>query len=110
MFEHPTRCTDPQDYFYRRMSNQMKKSLLALAVLGAFAASAQAQSSVTIYGILDTGVAYQNKVMKTGPGATGNGSVFSVQSGIVSGSRFGFKGSEDLGGGLKANFQFEAGI
>ena len=86
----------------------MKKSLLALAVLGAFAASAQAQSSVTIYGILDTGIAYQSKAATTGQ--TTNHSLFSMQSGIMSGSRFGFKGSEDLGGGLKANFQLEAGI
>ncbi|HZS80865.1 MAG TPA: porin, partial [Herbaspirillum sp.] len=40
----------------------MKKSLLALAVLGAFAGAAQAQSSVTIYGIVDTGVTFTNKV------------------------------------------------
>jgi predicted porin len=90
------------------MSNQMKKSLLALAVLGSFAAAAQAQSSVTIYGILDTGIAYQSKAATAGQ--TSNHSLFSMQSGIMSGSRFGFKGSEDLGGGLKANFQLEAGI
>jgi predicted porin len=50
----------------------MKKSLLALAVLGAFAGAAQAQSSVTIYGIVDTGIAYTSKV-NTG---TGTGSKF----------------------------------
>ncbi len=48
----------------------MQKSLLALAVLGAFAGAAQAQSSVTIYGIVDTGVVYQSKV-STGTGTTG---------------------------------------
>ncbi|MDB5990922.1 MAG: porin [Herbaspirillum sp.] len=82
----------------------MKKSLLALAVLGSFAAAAQAQTSVTIYGVVDMGVMYQNKA------GTNNNSLFAVQSGVMSGSRLGFKGSEDLGGGLKANFQLEMGF
>ncbi|SDY34766.1 Outer membrane protein (porin) [Collimonas sp. OK242] len=91
----------------------MKKSLIALAVLGAIAGAAQAQSSVTIYGIVDTGIVYTSKV-STGKGADGfsnaNGSKFSVNSGIIQGSRLGFKGVEDLGGGLKALFQLEAGF
>jgi predicted porin len=82
----------------------MKKSLLALAVLGSFAAVAQAQTSVTIYGVIDTGVIYQSKA------GANNNSLFAVQSGNMSGSRLGFKGSEDLGGGLKANFQLEMGF
>ena len=82
----------------------MKKSLLALAVLGSFAAAAQAQTSVTIYGIVDMGVFYQNKA------GAHNNSLFSVNSGEMSGSRLGFKGSEDLGGGLKANFVLEMGF
>jgi predicted porin len=82
----------------------MKKSLLALAVLGSFAAAAQAQTSVTIYGVVDAGVFYQNKV------GANNNSLFAVNSGGLSGSRLGFKGSEDLGGGLKANFQLEMGL
>ncbi len=85
----------------------MKKSLLALAVLGAFAGAAQAQSSVTIYGIIDTGVVYQSKVA-TATGGTG--SKFSVNSGVIQGSRIGFKGAEDLGGGLSAVFNLEAGF
>ncbi|AMP17046.1 porin [Collimonas pratensis] len=91
----------------------MKKSLIALAVLGAIAGAAQAQTSVTIYGIVDTGVVYTTKV-STGKGADGfsnaNGSKFSVNSGVIQGSRIGFKGVEDLGGGLKALFQLEAGF
>lgn len=82
----------------------MKKSLLALAVLGSFAAAAQAQTSVTIYGVADAGVFYQNKA------GANNNSLFAVNSGGLSGSRLGFKGTEDLGGGLKANFQLEAGF
>ena len=90
----------------------MKKSLLALAVLGSFAAAAQAQTSVTIYGVVDAGVFYQSKA--AAPAAVNpnnvNQSLFAVQGGGMSGSRLGFKGSEDLGGGLKANFQLEMGF
>lgn len=86
----------------------MKKSLLALAVLGAFAGAAQAQSTVTIYGIVDTGVVYTSKAVNaTG---TGTGSKFGMNSGIMQGSRIGFKGAEDLGGGLKAVFNLETGF
>lgn len=86
----------------------MKKSLLALAVLGAFAGAAQAQSSVTIYGIVDTGVVYSSKVVNAA--ANGTGSKFELKSGVVQGSRLGFKGVEDLGGGLSAVFNLEAGF
>ncbi len=85
----------------------MKKSLIALAVLGAIAGAAQAQSSVTIYGIVDTGVVYTSKALTS---TGGTGSKFSVNSGVIQGSRLGFKGVEDLGGGLKALFQLEAGF
>lgn len=72
----------------------MKKSLLALAVLGAFAGAASAQSSVTLYGKLDQAF-----------GKTAGSADKEVRDG--SGSRVGFRGVEDLGGGLKALFQFE---
>lgn len=87
----------------------MKKSLLALSVLGAFAGVAHAQSSVTIYGLIDTGVSYNSNVAKT-PAANGNGSKFALNSGVINGSRIGFKGVEDLGGGLNAIFQLETGF
>jgi predicted porin len=79
----------------------MKKSLLALAVLGAFAGAASAQTNVTIYGVVDAGLARID-----------NGSVTTnkLDSGIQSGSRIGFKGTEDLGGGLSAIFQLENGF
>ena len=82
----------------------MKKTILALAVSTlCFAASnaAMAQSSVTIYGILDAGVAYKD---------AGAGKVTSLDSGLNSTSRLGFKGSESLDGGLKANFNLEMGL
>ena len=72
----------------------MKKSLLALAVLGMFAGAASAQSSVTIYGKLDQGVGK--------PIGTKDKQVLDA-----AGSRLGFRGVEDLGGGLAAVFGFE---
>jgi len=89
----------------------MKKSLLALAVLGAFAGAAQAQSSVTIYGIVDTGITYTSKVQNNATGAPlSTGSKFAMNSGVIQGSRIGFKGVEDLGGGLNAVFNLETGF
>ena len=79
----------------------MNKSLLALAVLAAFAGAASAQSSVTVYGKVDVG-----GVLESGPA----GKTAKVTSGVTGGSRLGFKGVEDLGGGLKAAFQLETGL
>jgi predicted porin len=79
-------------------------SLISRATLGAIAlaasCAAQAQSSVTLYGIVDLFMQY----------GQGDGTQTAIQSGGVSGSRFGFKGSEDLGGGLQARFQLESGL
>lgn len=80
----------------------MKKSLLALAILGAFAGAASAQSSVTIYGRIDTGF--------TSIDQGGSGRVNGISSGNNSASRIGFKGVEDLGNGLKAEFALENGV
>jgi predicted porin len=79
----------------------MKKSLLALAVLTAVTGAASAQSSVTLYGKVDLGMVYDS-------GNAGGKSV-RVSSGVTGGSRIGFKGVEDLGGGMKAAFQLETG-
>ena len=78
----------------------MKKSLIALAVLASTGA-AMAQSSVTLYGIADINL--QSKTQH-------NLRTTALESGGVSGSRWGIKGSEDLGGGLKANFVLESGF
>lgn len=91
----------------------MKKSLLALAVLGAFAGVASAQSSVTIYGIIDVGVAKINDGTSpiwathavADPGVIGTHDAWNVRSSTS--SRLGFRGTEDLGGGMKANFTIE---
>ena len=79
----------------------MKKSLLALAVLTAITGAASAQSSVTLYGKVDLGL-----VLDSGNSA---GKSVRVSSGVTGGSRIGFKGVEDLGGGMKAAFQLETG-
>jgi predicted porin len=84
----------------------MKKSLLAVAVAAALPALAQAQSNVTMYGILDANVEYFNvdAVSATDPAAS---SQFQVNQGRQSGSRLGFRGVEDIGGGLKGIFTIE---
>jgi predicted porin len=90
----------------------MKKSLLALAVLGAFAGAASAQSSVTIYGLLDLAVTKGNGGT-SGAGATadvmsgGNGLSRAYLMKQSASSRLGFRGTEDMGGGLSAQFQIE---
>jgi len=88
----------------------VKKTLLAVTAAacamsgGAFA---QSSSSVTLYGIADAGISFQNHVQ----GANGSsGSVYGVNSGGMSGSRWGLRGVEDLGNGLKGIFVLESGF
>ena len=77
----------------------MKKTLVALAALAAVGAvSAQ---SVTLYGLLDTSLVFSD---------VGGTSTVAVGGGTMSGSRWGMTGSEDLGGGMKANFTLEGGL
>ena len=80
----------------------MKQTIIALAVLGTVSGTALAQTSVTVYGIVDTGIAIEN-----GGSA---GSVSKLTSGMASGSRLGFKGNEEIGAGLSAYFLLESGI
>jgi predicted porin len=80
----------------------MKKKVIALAVLAPFA-FAQAQSSVTVYGLVDAAIS-------VGDSGGSTGSVTRVDSGVGPGSRFGFKGTEDLGGGLRTVFTLESGF
>jgi predicted porin len=88
----------------------MKKSLLALAVTGAFAGAAQAQSSVTVYGVYDGGYAYTSKEETAVAGTKTNNTVSGFQGGQAASSRLGFRGTEDLGKGLSAVFNLEVGI
>jgi len=76
----------------------MKTKFLAVLLASCFAAPAFAQSNVTIYGVADAGLMKQS------------GQTLRVVSGIADGSRLGFKGSEDLGGGMKAIFNLESRV
>lgn len=84
----------------------MKKSLIALAALAAVSA-ASAQSSVTLYGVIDVGYGVHNTTTRDGSGTI---RTQGVMDGANAGNRIGFRGTEDLGGGLKANFVIEQGI
>ncbi|MFP5339910.1 MAG: porin [Gammaproteobacteria bacterium] len=79
----------------------MQKKLIALAVAGLVSAPAFAQSNVTIYGVADAGIGF---------GSHGDNDFNGVLSGVLSSSRIGFKGTEDLGNGLKAVFVLEQGF
>ena len=83
----------------------MKKTLLAAALLAGFAGAASAQSSVTLYGILDAGLKYES--------ASYNGNTVNelgLGYGTQSGNRLGFKGVEDMGSGNRLTFQLENGF
>jgi predicted porin len=84
----------------------MQKKLLTMAVAGALAAPVAAFAQVTVYGSIDTGIKQQSKIF-TGAGVTD--SKLSVDPQIKKTNRWGLKGSEDLGGGLMANFNLEGG-
>ena len=85
----------------------MKKSLIALAVLAASGA-AMAQSSVTLFGIVDTNVSYLDGVSNAA--GTNTESKYGIGTSGNATSRLGFRGVEDLGGGLKAGFWLEGQI
>jgi len=87
----------------------MKKSLLAVAAIGAFASAAQAQSSVTVYGILDVGYIGVNQRSTVGATTT-KATTNTFGSSAEQSSRLGFKGTEDLGGGTSAFFTVETGL
>lgn len=90
---------------------KFNKMLTAVLVSSLFATTAQAQSTVTIYGIVDGGITNTTTDTTTAGGVTtsvkdkttGNGGAYTSQ-------RLGFRGTEDLGGGLKANFVYEFGL
>lgn len=102
----------------------MKKTLAALAVLGAFAGTSMA-ADVTLYGRIDTGVFYSNADTYTEKAATfkedktlkedgsqtyGEAKKASMEAGWSTGSRWGLKGAEDLGNGMKVGFVLESGF
>ncbi|CCD39144.1 unnamed protein product [Candidatus Paraburkholderia kirkii UZHbot1] len=92
----------------------MKKNILASAALAAFAAlaatCAHAQSSFTLYGVVDAGISYVNNSSSSPTRAGDSDSLWKYDDGVTQGSRWGLKGSEDLGGGPKAIFKLENGF
>ncbi|QGZ60535.1 porin [Paraburkholderia acidisoli] len=91
----------------------MKKNLvIAAAVAATFASASYAQSSVTLYGIVDAGFSYTTNVAN-GVNAYGHPTGdrnFAMTSGNLQASRWGLRGTEDLGGGLRAIFTLESGF
>ena len=87
----------------------MNKKILTTAILASIAGVAHAQSSVTLYGVIDAGVNYISNV-KNSNGTTGSSHQVSYGDGVAQGSRWGLRGTEDLGGGLKAIFVLENGF
>ena len=85
----------------------MKKTLLAAALLAGFAGAASAQSSVTLYGLIDIGIGYQT--VNGGTDAQ-NQTHFGMYNGVQNGSRFGLRGVEDMGNGNRATFVLENGF
>ena len=83
----------------------MKKTLCALMVMGAFATTAQAQTSVTLYGIIDASIGTQSN-----SGLPGGGHTTAFTDAPILPSVYGFKGTEDLGGGMSASFNLEGGF
>ena len=80
----------------------MKKSICTAAALASLSVTAHAQGSVTLYGLIDGSVAYTTN--------QGGGKTWAMGSGATRGSRVGFVGSEDLGGGTRAIFRLENGF
>ena len=86
----------------------MKKQMIALAVAGAFVGSAYA-ANVNVYGVVDTGLVY-SKTEFGGEGVGPDAHSFTMDNGVLAGSRFGFKGTEDLGDGYSVEFKLENGF
>lgn len=82
----------------------MKKTLVALAMVGAFSGAALAQPNVTLYGRLDSGIGLADA------DAPGNDETIMLWSGVQSATRFGIRGREELGSGLQVTFNIESGI
>ncbi|MHC8944145.1 porin [Advenella incenata] len=87
----------------------MKKTLLATALVSGFTGLAYAETSVTLYGLVDAGIGYQQTKVSQGNVYTKTRDVGLI-NGIKNGNRWGLKGAEDLGNGTSAIFQLESGF
>lgn len=101
--------------FLNNIGDLMSTRILTTSALCLLAGAAQAQSSVTLYGTLDAGIIHQSTsaagYSTSVPGMASNtGRLSKFQDGGIGASFFGFKGTEDLGGGMKAHFQMQGNI
>ena len=100
-------CSAADDFFPIK-DVKMKKTLAAMAVLGAFAGTSMA-ADVTMYGVVDTGLLYQHGEASASIDGIGSASAevdsFSMEPGTNSASRFGIRGTEDLGNGMTVGFK-----
>src|SRR3978361_129513 len=87
---------------------QSRQAGAAVAITVAMATSAHAQTSVTLYGIVDNSMTYQSSQTTLGSTKGGRSNI-KMSSGVWAGSRFGLKGAEGLGGGSQAIFRREPG-
>ncbi|ETF01614.1 porin [Advenella kashmirensis W13003] len=87
----------------------MKKTLLAAALVTGFAGVAHAETSVTLYGLVDAGIGYQQTKVTQGDAFTKTRDIGLI-NGVKNGNRWGLKGTEDLGNGTSAIFQLESGF
>jgi predicted porin len=90
-------------FSFLNQGGDMRKLIIAMGALSFFSSMAHAQSSVTLYGQIDNGFQYES-------GLPVGHKLFSFESGNFDQSRFGLKGTEDLGGGTQAIFRLEAGL
>lgn len=95
-------------------SNRLLAAVALAPLTAAVSSMANAQSSVTLYGLVDVGVAYQSRKAGIDPIAFANPTntynEFAMASGQSASSRWGLKGTEDLGNGVKVNFVYESGV
>nr|WP_057927259.1 porin [Burkholderia ambifaria] len=92
-----------------RRTSALPETMIAACVAGFIPCVAHAQSSVTLYGLIDTSITYATNQRTQGAGSPGSGSV-ALTSGALNASRWGLRGREDLGGGTAAVFALENGF
>ncbi|MFM0658409.1 porin, partial [Paraburkholderia sediminicola] len=85
----------------------MKLKCIAAAVLVAMGSAAHAQSSVTLYGVIDSGFLYQNANAANFQSKVNLGHVYELKDGGIYSSIWGLKGTEDIGGGYQVNFKLQ---
>lgn len=102
-------CTRAAVAHASRRTGALPETMIAACLAGFIPCVAHAQSSVTLYGLIDTSITYATSQRTQGAGSPGSGSV-AMTSGALNASRWGLRGREDLGGGTAAVFVLENGF